>query len=82
MVLYGLVGIRLENNKIFFQPYLPSSIGQISINNIKYQEAELSITIKGSGTKIKKFILNGKKQSIPVLSKNLKGSNRIVIEMQ
>jgi hypothetical protein len=42
----------------------------------------LNIVIKGNGSKIKTFLLNGKKQSKYSIDKNIKGINKIIIEVE
>ncbi|MGE5499959.1 MAG: MGH1-like glycoside hydrolase domain-containing protein, partial [Syntrophothermus sp.] len=82
MVHNGLAGFRINNDKILFSPYLPESIHYLELKNIQYHQAKLDIVIKGNGKNIKTFLLNGKKQSKHSIASNLKGSNKITIEME
>lgn len=82
MIHSGLAGIKLNNDGITFAPYLPSSIHFLELKNILYHQANLDIVIKGNGNKIKTFLLNGKKISKPAITANLKGPNKIAIEME
>ncbi len=82
MIIYGLAGMRIENNSISFSPYLPDYVHYLELKNIKYRQAELKIVIKGNGNKIKSFALNGKKQSSFSIDSKIKGENEIFIEME
>ena len=81
MVYFGLVGMRIENTGISFSPYLPANISEMELKAIPYRQSVLDISIKGTGRQIKSFRLNGK-QSEPKIHSNLKGLNKIEIELQ
>jgi len=81
MVINGLVGLRIEDNRMYFKPYLPDNISFIQLKQFKFHHSALQISVKGKGTKIKTFYLNGKKQTKYWIDSNLKGLNRIEIEM-
>jgi glycogen debranching enzyme len=82
MVNYGLAGIRVGNNGISFSPFLPENIHYLQLNELVYRKAVLDILIKGAGKKIKSFSLNGKKQLSNSIDANIKGANKIVIELE
>lgn len=82
MIYSGLAGIRLNNNGMSFSPYLPENIHYLELKDILYGQSRLDIIIKGSGNKIKTFLLNGKKQSKSAIAQNIKGPNKITIEME
>ena len=81
MILFGLAGIRIENDGILFSPYLPESTHYMEIRDIHYHQAVLNISIKGNGSKIKSFILNGKSQKKYRIDSDIKGTNEIKIEL-
>lgn len=81
MVLNGLLGMNFKTNGISFAPYIPSGYGEITLENIKYRAAEITIKVKGAGDKIKSFSINGKKAGKPFLSSDLKGRMLIEIEL-
>ncbi|MDP4194794.1 MAG: hypothetical protein Q8940_07085 [Bacteroidota bacterium] len=82
MIYYGLAGLRINNNDISFSPFLPSNIHYLELNNIIYRKSRLNIVIKGNGSKIKTFLLNGKKQSQYSIDQSIKGINKIIIEVE
>ena len=57
-----LFGIRFEENKLSFSPFVPKALdGQRRLNNFHYRQAILDIELKGYGDKISSFFLDGKK---------------------
>lgn len=81
MVLYGLAGIRLENEGIAFEPWFPGDINYLEIRDIKYHKSNLNIVIKGNGSKIKSLKLNGSAIDGNRISSALKNFNEVVIEL-
>ena len=82
MIHFGIAGIRIENDGISFSPYLPDNVHYLKLKNICYRQSELEIIIKGNGSKIKSFLLNGVKQVSHEISSKIKGSNEIFIELE
>lgn len=82
MVLYGLAGIRFENNTITFSPYLTPDIHSLELRDIKYRNSILTIKIKGSGNKIKSFTINNKNQTEYTFNAANTGNNEISIELE
>lgn len=50
-VLYGLFGISYTENGLYFNPCIPQEIGEISIENLRYQSSVLNVKIVGKGLK-------------------------------
>ena len=82
MIHYGIAGLRFDEYGIKFAPYLPKSINFLELKNIKYRQALLNITLKGSGSKIKSFLLNGNKLNKYAIDGSITGNNDIVIELE
>ena len=82
MIEYGVAGLRFDNNGISFVPYLPENIHNIELRNIKYRQSVLNVAIKGKGSKIKLFTVNGKAQSNYKIDATAKGVNTIQIELE
>ena len=82
MVHNGLLGIRIKNNGLKFQPYLPDEINYLKLTDIIYRNAKLNVVLKGNGEKIKSFLLNRKKQNENFIPSTIKGNNEIVIELE
>lgn len=81
MIHYGLLGLRFTNDGITFSPYLPENIHYIELKNIAYRQSTLDIIIKGTGKNIKTFSLNGKAQSNYSINSEIKGNNKLTIEV-
>lgn len=81
MVLNGMFGMNFENDGIFFSPYLPDNFGQVEIKDLKYRNAQLNITISGSGSHIKSFNVNGKGNKMFFVPANSTGTMNIEIEL-
>jgi len=76
-----LFGIHFEKDGISFTPFVPKALAaERKLSNFKYRRATLDITVKGHGSEIKSFTLNGKEQK-PFIPANIQGNNRIVITM-
>jgi hypothetical protein len=76
-----LFGINFETNGLSFKPFVPKKLSaERKIENFKYRNATLNITVKGYGNEIKSFTLNGKEHK-PFIPANIKGVNEIVITM-
>lgn len=76
-----LFGIEFEKDGLAFHPFVPRNLGgERTLEGFKYRNAVLNITVKGYGSKIKSFTLNGKEHK-PFIPADIKGKNTIVITM-
>lgn len=76
-----LFGIEFEKDGLAFHPFVPKALGgERTLEGFKYRNAVLDITVKGYGSEIKSFTLNGKEHK-PFITANIKGNNTIVITM-
>lgn len=76
-----LFGIRFEKNGLAFEPFVPKALAaERTLTGFKYRRATLDITVKGYGSQIKSFTLNGKEHK-PFIPADIKGNNKIVITM-
>ena len=76
-----LFGIHFEKDGLAFRPFVPRALAaERTLDNFTYRGATLSITVKGYGSEIKSFRLNGKEHK-PFIPANIKGENSIVITM-
>lgn len=82
MILYGLAGVRLQNDGIVFEPWLPKDINLLEVKDVKYNSSVLNITIKGSGSKIKSLKLNGNENAGNKINSTLKKQNNIIVELE
>ena len=75
-----LFGINFEENGIVFSPFVPKNLEDArTLENFKYRDAVLNITVKGYGDKIVEFTVNGKKEKKPYLPAKAKGVQNIEI---
>lgn len=76
-----LFGIDFRPDGLAFRPFVPKALAATrSLDNFKYRNAILDITVSGYGDSIKEFRLNGKLHA-PLLPPGIKGHNKIEIIM-
>ena len=83
MVYRILFGMTMTEEGITFSPVSPGLVeGELSLDNFRYRDAVLNITVNGKGNRIKVLTVNGEKQSLPyVFPKNKKGTFHIGMEL-
>jgi hypothetical protein len=79
MVLHGLVGARFSANGLSFAPYLPAGITYLKYNGFMYRGRDLNIIIKGNGSHIKQFVVDGKVAANHIGESLPKGHHDVVI---
>jgi len=78
-----LAGIVLKPEGIEFNPMTPTGMeGKKHIRGLKYRQAELDITIEGSGNDIARITDNGKAMESAFLPNDITGKHKIVIELR
>lgn len=76
-----LFGINFEKDGLRFAPFVPKALADTrTLDNFRYRDAVLNITVRGYGDRISSFTLNGKEHR-PFIPANIKGVNDIVITM-
>ncbi len=76
-----LFGIEFMPEGLAFHPFVPKALGsERSLDNFRYRNAVLDITVSGHGDRIKEFRLNGKPHA-PLLPAGIKGHNKVEIVM-
>lgn len=83
MVYRILFGMTMTTDGITFSPVIPGLInGKLFLEDFRYRDAVLNITISGKGNVVKSVTVNGKKQKLPYMfSGEEKGTFTISIEM-
>ncbi|MDE7135238.1 MAG: hypothetical protein K2N91_01275, partial [Muribaculaceae bacterium] len=77
-----LFGIEYGKDRLLFHPFVPKALsGDLQLENFKYRDAVLDITVKGYGNEIKSFTVNGKEQAPEIEAKKAKGHLKVVIAM-
>ena len=76
-----LFGIHFEKDGLVFAPFVPKALAaERTLTGFRYRNATLDITVRGYGSEIRSFTLNGKEHK-PFIPANIKGNNKIVITM-
>lgn len=77
-----LFGIDFQKDGLAFHPFVPKAMADTrKLENFKYRDAVLNITVSGYGDKIRSFKVNGKEQAPFIEAKKAKGVLEITIEM-
>lgn len=82
MVVKGLFGLSLNEESISLSPFLPAGIDLIELKDFNYRNATLHIVVKGGGSKVKKFSVDGRPQANHNIPSTLKGAHNILIEVE
>lgn len=64
-ILYGLLGIRYDENCLTIAPCLPCWADTLSFFGLRYRDAVLDITVRGRGTKYRQLLNGDAMESIP-----------------
>lgn len=81
MAIMGLMGVRLGETGIRFQPCVPEGISHASLDGLRCRRMTLNITVEGTGTRIKSVRVNGRLHAVP-LALNGAGQKRVEIEVE
>lgn len=78
-ILFGMNFDRPD--RLDFRPFVPKQLeGTRQLNGVKYRDAEIDITVTGSGDSIAQFTLNGKNHA-PYIPADFKGKAEVLITM-
>lgn len=81
MVFNGLLGFEFTKDDLYIRPYLPDSIHSLSITSIPYRKAMINITVKGKGSHVSSFTINGVKQKDLKIRGTATGDQNIVVNL-
>ena len=81
MIYHGLFGMDFRQDGIAFAPVVPERFEQLMLSNVKYREAQLRLVVRGHGTRVRQFKLDGKATK-PFIASSLKGPHEIEIVMR
>ena len=84
MILQGLFGIQMEPEGLRFRPIKPPQLVDqvITLTNLTYREAVLTIQVYGHGAVIKYFQINGEPKTESILPANAQGLQTIEISLK
>ncbi|CAB9530734.1 expressed unknown protein [Seminavis robusta] len=84
MILHGLFGMELQVDGILFRPVVPaqatnttSKVQVMTLENLRYRRALLTLHITGHGNVVDTFAINGKQQDRPFLAADAVGHQKI-----
>jgi len=79
MIYHGLFGMAFEEDGVRFAPVVPERCQELTLSNVKYRDAQLSIVVRGHGTRVRQFKLDGKTQRKPFFPASTTGLHGIEI---
>ncbi len=83
MVYRIFFGMSFTKDGLAFTPFVPSAYGgNKSLSNFKYRDADLTINLKGTGSKIKLALLDSVILPVAVISSKLKGKHTLDILLE
>jgi hypothetical protein len=82
MVYHGLFGMAFEENGVRFAPVVPERFQELTLSDAKYRDAQLHLVIKGAGTPVRQYKLDGKRQRKPFFPASSTGQHEIEILMR
>lgn len=82
MILYGILGININEQGIGFSPCIPKEIDKLQFKNLKYRDMTFNITITGNGSDINKILINGKVGDRARISNNAKGNQIVEVQLK
>lgn len=82
MVYHGLFGMDFQAAGVRFAPVVPAGFQELTLRNVKYRDAQLSIVVKGNGTRVREFKLDAKTQRKPFFDAAAKGPHEIEIVLR
>lgn len=78
-----LFGIEFHTDGLAFHPFVPKAMASTrSLDNFRYRDAVLDITVTGFGDRINSFKVNGKEQNPFIAAKQAKGRLKVEIKME
>jgi hypothetical protein len=81
MIYHGLFGMDFTEAGVRFAPVVPEQFEQLTLDHVKYRDAELRLVIKGHGTKVRAFKLDGKTTK-PFFPGTLRGTHELEMVMR
>ena len=79
MIYAGLFGMTFTPDALTLSPTLPASWGPVTLANVAYRKAVLTISLTGSGHRVKRVLYDGKPLARPVIPGTATGPHRVEI---
>jgi len=77
-LLYGVFGMHIEEDVIYFKPCLPESLADATIDNLVIGTQHIRIALKGWGNTVDRIVLNGSEVSAPVLDREAGDADLVI----
>lgn len=81
MIYAGLFGMDFETGGLSFAPVLPAAWGDVSLENLHYRGAALTVRLQGAGKVVQSFRLDGVEQTGHRVPAGLRGAHTVEIKM-
>jgi len=82
MVYHGLFGMEFEEDGVRFSPVVPARFKNLELSDVKYRDAVLRIVVKGNGTTIGDFKVDGKPRKTRFFEASNHGAHEIEVRMK
>jgi hypothetical protein len=77
-----LFGLKFETGELSLHPFVPEALkGKRMLDNFKYQNAILNITLEGFGNKVASFMIDGKRSIKNTIPATLTGTHNVEIRL-
>jgi len=81
MIHTGLFGLTFTDRGLVFAPDLPAGWGEVTLRNLRYRDATLTIALHGAGTKVGSFTIDGRPAPGNAVPATLTGDHTVAITL-
>ena len=81
MIHTGLFGLTFTDRGLVFAPDLPAGWGDVTLRNLRYRDATLTIALHGAGTKVGSFTIDGRPAPGNAVPATLTGDHTVAITL-
>ncbi|MGW5714689.1 MGH1-like glycoside hydrolase domain-containing protein [Amycolatopsis sp. NPDC003865] len=81
MVHTGLFGLRFTDRGLVFAPDLPAGWGDVTLRNLRYRNASLTIELRGAGTRVGSVTIDGRPAPGATVPATVTGDHTIAITL-
>jgi len=81
MIHTGLFGLTFGERELSFAPTLPVGWGEVTLRGVRYRNADLTITLRGSGRNIRSFTVDGWHVRGNSVASSLRGKHTVEISL-
>ncbi|WNV82951.1 ricin-type beta-trefoil lectin domain protein [Umezawaea sp. Da 62-37] len=81
MLYQGMLGMAFLDDGLAFGPNLPWGWGDVTVSGLRYRNATLNVTLRGAGSTIASYRLDGVTSSSRTIPKSLTGTHTVEIAL-